>query len=141
MKTRHILPLLTTAALSAGILFPPTANARTGTKMRVETSVPVTFHLQIAGTPTKSTTFWVAWGPSGGGFGIVQLHRSGRYFTADHRFPVGARVGLSYIEGHGVMSTRFGPAPGNPVRTIRTLAPTSAAQLTHAVVRYQSPVG
>lgn len=81
--------------------------------------VQTAFHVQVPTTVPSRMTFWVAYGPVAGKFGIVRLHRaSSREFVASARFPAGSRATFYYIEGRGSIQTRSGAAPGNPVTTL-----------------------
>ena len=88
------------------------------------------------------TTFWVAYGPVADRFHIVQLHRSqpGLY-SAARMLPVGERTTFTYLSGRGVVQTRMGPVPGDPVVTIRTTGPMTISAHQLPTVRWVAPVG
>jgi hypothetical protein len=117
------------------------AEARTKTRAGPDTAL-VTFRLQVSGQPASGTTFWVAYGPLDGHFGLIQLHasQSGLY-TAQRRLPLHGRTIYSYLAGQGTAQTRIGRVPGDPVITIRTFGPLSLADQTLPLVRWQAPVG
>jgi hypothetical protein len=142
MKFRQYRPLLASIALSIGVLFPTVARASTHPAVRLDTRVTVSFRLHVAGQPAQNSTFWVAYGPVAGKFGLVQLKSSGSgTFVASRRMPASARLDLSYLAGHGVTRTRFGAAPGNPVTTIRHIAPVPVAGGSLPIVQWQAPIG
>lgn len=81
--------------------------------------VQTAFHLQAPAAFSSGATFWVAYGPVGGKFGIVRLHHAASgQFVASARFPAGSRATFYYIQGQGVIHTRAGAAPGNPISTL-----------------------
>jgi hypothetical protein len=132
-----LLVLVVAGALSCGTAS-ATANAMTkplGTKMLV------TFRLHVSGDIPQAMTFWLAYGPLGGRFGIVRLHRSrvGLY-AASVRLPVG-RSSFAFVAGYGVIHVRFGPAPGNPVITIRRIDRCTALQAARIGVYWHVPEG
>jgi hypothetical protein len=101
-----------------------------------------TFRLQVTGRPPAGTTFWVAYGPLAGRFGIIQLRPAGRaLYVATRRLPAHGRTTFVYIAGHGTIRARFGPAPGNPVATIQVLNAMPVSRETLPVVQYQVPLG
>ena len=102
--------------------------------------VVATFRLQVAGSISPGTTFWVAYGPVDGHFGIVQLHGANGTYSARQRVPAG-RTTVAYLAGHGTMKTRFGVAPGNPVVTIRRVESAVIGQGPLPTIRWIAPVG
>jgi hypothetical protein len=99
------------------------------------------FRLRIAGKPDRQATYWVAYGPLNGTFGIIRLHASGNgLYSATNLLPRG-HTSLAYIEGHGVIHTPFGPAPGNPVTTIRTINAVALDGTPLPAVQWREPVG
>jgi hypothetical protein len=111
------------------------ANAR----MATETA---TFRLHVAGPVGSSLTFWVAYGPLDDRFGLIQLHSVGRgLYQAQSLLPAQGRTVFAYLVGRGTIHARFGPAPGNPVVTIRRIGPVSMADLHLPMVRWSAPVG
>jgi hypothetical protein len=139
MKRRasSILLMLVVAALSCGT---SNATAHAVTKSH-ETKSLVAFRLHVSGDIPQAMTFWLAYGPLGGRFGIVRLHRSrvGLY-AASVRLPVG-RSSFAFVAGYGVIHVRFGPAPGNPVITIRRIDRCTALQAARIGVYWHVPEG
>ena len=126
--------------LALGAASSSSVSARTsGTHAR---TVVATFRLQVSGHPEAATTFWVAWGPLGGHFGLVELRSqgSGRY-AASAVLPAQGRTIFAYLAGHGVTQTRLGPVPGDPVLTIKTTGQLPLSNLRLPVVTWQVPVG
>lgn len=143
MRASRLATLTLPLCLIPGLLLPAAAFARSTTGLRIDTRVPVSFRIQVAGRPQPGTTFWVAYGPTAGAFGIVQLKPQGSsMWGASKRLPADARVDLAYLAGRGVIHTRFGPAPRDPVTVIRHLPPTpvSRLRLLHTV-RWTPPTG
>ena len=105
------------------------------------TTPPVTFRLRVVGAVSPSMTFWIAYGPLGGHFAVLRLHRfrSGLY-AVTVRLPLG-RSSFAYIAGHGVTRDRSGPAPGAPVITIKRIDHSSARQVAQRTVLWHAPVG
>ena len=101
-----------------------------------------TFRLRVLGQVSQRMTFWVAYGPLAGRFSVVRLHRvqSGVY-EAHRRLPDQGRTIFAYLAGTGVMSTQAGPAPGNPVVTIRRIGPIGMRHLRLPTVYWQTPAG
>ena len=99
------------------------------------------FRLSVDGPVSPSDTFWVAYGPLAGTWGIIRLHATeSNLFEAHVTLPRGRTV-FSFIEGRGVMHTRLGSVPGNPVTTIRQIGPASAAQPALPLVVWHEPIG
>jgi hypothetical protein len=140
MRTTLIASLLGAAALAFVTVTPVAAHPATVTRPIAQVSV--TFRVQVAGHDGAGATYWVACGPLGGRFGLVQLHPSGggRY-AATLRLAAAGRAVFAYLAGHGVVHTRFGPAPGNPVVTIERFGPAFPQQLRLHVVYWHAPVG
>ena len=100
------------------------------------------FRLQVSGSVARDATFWVAYGPIAGRWGIVRLHHAGHgVYRASHRLPAEGTTIFTYLQGYGVVSTRLGPAPGNPVVTITRLGPLAPSSPQLASVTWQAPVG
>jgi hypothetical protein len=105
-------------------------------------SVTATFRLVVSGQADSSLTFWVAYGPLRDGFGLVQLHPAGQgRYRASVTLPAEGRTVFAFLAGHGTIRTRFGPAPGNPVVTIRRIGPVNLAELRLPTVRWMVPAG
>lgn len=134
-------PLLIVFAAALFISLTTPVNARTTPKSPSKMSTDVVFRLHVAGTVPQDMTFWMAYGPLADRFGIVQLHRAGQgVYTAVTHLPVGKST-FAYIAGHGVISTRLGPAPGGPIVTIRRLFGVTARQAGLTTVRWRASVG
>ena len=133
---------------SATILFlaslsPALAAAHTGSHSKaVSHSVVRTFRLQVSGPVNAGATFWVAYGPLAGKWGLVHLRPIGNgVYQSTAHLPGQGRTTFSYIQGQGTVDTRLGLAPGDPTITIRRfdrVLPT-APQL--ALVRWNAPIG
>jgi hypothetical protein len=101
-----------------------------------------TFRLQISGQPATGTTFWVAYGPLAGRFGIIRLHASGRtLYVATRPLPANGYTTFAYVAGHDTIRARFGLAPGNPVVTIRVFNGVSMSGGQLPTVQWQAPIG
>jgi hypothetical protein len=101
-----------------------------------------TFRLQVQGGSAGGTTYWVAYGPLAGRWGLIRLHRSGSgLYTARKALPADGRTVFTYLAGQGTVMTKLGPAPGWPVQTIRSVGPTTAPNLPSGTVRWQAPIG
>jgi hypothetical protein len=140
MRKICVASLLASAVLSGTLLTP--AAAKTDAVARPVAQVSVTFRLQVGGHPASGATFWVAYGPLAGRFGLVRLHRSdGGVYTATRRLPATGRAVFAYLAGNGVVRTRVGLAPGNPVVTIERFGPALPTQLRPQLVHWRAPVG
>lgn len=136
---RGLLALIGALVLSAASLSSASAAPRAG----APTSSFITiFRLHVIGQADPRTTYWVSYGPLAGKWGIVRLH------TARHGLQIGSRAlpakgttTFAYIAGQGVVHTKLGPAPGNPVVTIKLIGPTSPMAVTRQTVQWQAPVG
>lgn len=135
MRAFAVLIALTSLSLSAL----PAAAAGSRVPPR---EVRAVFRVDVAGGVPRGATFWVAYGPLGGHFGIIRLRRvaRGRYL-ASRVLPARGRTVFAYLEGHGVTKTRFGAAPGTPVQTIRRVGPTTVWPHPLPLVRWSVPVG
>jgi hypothetical protein len=99
------------------------------------------FRLVVYGTIAPTDTFWVAYGPLQDKWGIIQLHAAGlNLYGARAKLPRGHTV-FSFIQGSGVLHTRLGLVPGNPVTTIRQIGPTSASGGDFPLVVWREPMG
>lgn len=122
-------------------LAPPFAGASSGTRHHAASQL-VTFRLQVSGSPTPGATFWVAYGPLADRFGLVQLHPAGHgTYVARQDLPAEGRTVFAFLAGNGVIRTRFGPAPGDPVTTIQRFGPVSVWHLALPTVHWEAPVG
>jgi hypothetical protein len=126
--------ILLTASLS-----PVSAAPRGAGSTRLFTTV---FRLHVAGQADPRTTYWVAYGPLAGTWGIVRLHAAGHGLEIGSRaLPAKGTTTFDYVAGQGVVHTKLGPAPGNPVYTIAQIGPTSPMAITRHTVEWQAPVG
>ncbi len=99
------------------------------------------FRLSVEGPVSPDDTFWVAYGPLAGTWGIIRLHARGpKLFESRVTLPRGRTV-FSFIEGRGVMHTRLGAVPGNPVTTIRQVGPATTARPAFPLVVWHVPIG
>lgn len=123
--------------LSIGAVVPGNASTmRASSRSRT-----MTFRLGVAGHPASNSTFWVAYGPLQGRFGVIRLQRvgSGEY-AARTQLPRVARSYFSYIVGTGTVTTRAGIGPGDPVSTIKTEVVTRNETLLPSV-HWRVPAG
>lgn len=114
--------------LALGILnlTPGFAAAASGSSQQrsVPRMVSTSFHLRVAVKAAPGTTFWVAYGPLDGKWGLIRLHRSGKsVYSGSRVLPTSGRTVFSFIAGRGTMRSRMGVVPGNPVTTIRSIGP------------------
>jgi hypothetical protein len=137
---KQVLPALVLAIL-ATVTFAPSIWARpTSQSMHHSTSESV-FLLSVDGPVNAGDTFWVAYGPLVGTWGIIRLHAAGlRLYEARVVLPRGRTV-FSFVKGTSVMHTRLGLVPGNPVATIRQVGPTSASGGVFPPVVWHEPMG
>jgi hypothetical protein len=102
----------------------------------------MTFRLHVHGRIDPDATFWLAHGPIDGRFGIERLHFRGHgIFVLSHGFPLGVRAVFTFVMGHGVIKTRAGFEPGNPVVTISSIGPVYLNGETLPTVNWQAPIG
>jgi len=100
------------------------------------------FRLQVSGPRDPSATYWVAYGPLHGRFGIKRLQPvANGLFEASQRLSPRTRTVFAYVAGHGAIKTRAGLAPGNPVVTIRVFGPAVIAPAGLPLVRWNTPIG
>lgn len=123
------------AGIALGGVSQASANTREGTTV-------CRFALRIPTKPAAHATYWVAYGPVAGRFSVKRMTAAGtRSFALNLRLPIGARSTFVYLKGNGVIHTRFGPAPGNPVRTLGQQGPTRVHGGMRASFRYHAPQG
>ncbi|HLJ69604.1 MAG TPA: hypothetical protein VKX16_19785 [Chloroflexota bacterium] len=121
-------------------LLPAPAIGRSQSAAGVLTAV--TLRLHVSGTVPAAMTFWIAFGPLDGRFHVVQLHRSTPgVYRVTRSLPAYGRTIFAYVAGHGVLSTRAGPAPGNPVITIAVIGPASPRVASAHHVTWHVPIG
>ena len=102
----------------------------------------VRFQLHVGGAHDPRMTFWVAYGPLAGTFGLIRLHSSGKgTYTATRTLPSTDRSVFSYVAGTGTMMTKLGPAPGPPTITIGRVGPTTAGRATRKPMDWRGPIG
>lgn len=132
-----IAALVTTLALVSHT--PADAAARSGTHSRMTT---VTFRLHTATRPQAGTTFWVAYGPLASQWGLVRLSARGNgLYEASRTLPADGRTTFAYLAGNGVIHAQFGPAPGNPVVTVRSVGPVIVSRVGRSTVEWYPPAG
>lgn len=136
MQRLPALVLASSLLLASGVpVFAHSYGHRPGT-------VSEAFRLQVAGHVSAGETFWVAYGPLNGRFAILRLHQVGAgRFVRNSTLPVGSRATYSYIMGHGVLHTRLGAVPGNPVVTIRAIGPVTVGQTPLPTIEWYAPIG
>lgn len=137
--TRIRLLALTTATL-IGCLMPAVVHAE---KRSIGSPlVRTSFRLQPDSLASQHATYWLAYGPVAGKFGLVQMHpNSAGIFVASTRLPLGARGTFYYIQGQGAIHTRAGLAPGNPVHTIGHVGPLRVSRQPVPMFHVASPAG
>lgn len=134
--------VITAALLALIFLLPVSAHAEQQVIGRAPRLAQVRFELQVQGIPARGATYWVAYGPIGGKFGVLRLRRMGtRMYGATHAFPAGSRGEFVYLEGTGQVRTPAGPAPGGMVVTIRRTALSSLHTGLVCSVSWSAPVG
>lgn len=102
----------------------------------------LTLRVHAAAAVSPDTTFWVAYGPVGGHFGLVRLQpTAGHMYQARQALPADGRTTFAFLAGHGVITTRFGSAPGDPVQTIQRVGPVSILDLHLPTAEWRAPVG
>jgi hypothetical protein len=102
----------------------------------------VVFRLHAPVPVPRSTTFWVAYGPLAGKFGIIQLLPAGSgQYAGRAALPADDRTVFTYISGIGRMHTRAGWVPRRGGTPIRSVGPTSALAASRIPVRYIPPIG
>jgi hypothetical protein len=108
----------------------------------VNHTVVRTFRLEVSNAVSGRATFWVAYGPLGGRWGLVRLRatRSGVY-QASVRLPAQGRTTFAYVEGQGAVRTAHGLVPGDPVITVKRFDHVSTTAPQLGLVQWQAPVG
>jgi hypothetical protein len=87
-------------------------------------------------------TYWVAYGPLDDRFGLDRLHAAGTStYQASVWLPAAGSTTFAFLAGHGSIQTRFGPAPADPVITIKVFGPLSVAGTDLPVVQWHAPAG
>jgi hypothetical protein len=104
--------------------------------------VVASFRIHVLGHGDSLASYWVAWGPLGDKFGLVQLQRrSGSTFAADQLLPASGQTIFAYLVGRGVVHTAHGPVPGDLVVTIKRVGPVSMAHLHLSTVEWSGTSG
>lgn len=140
---KHVAsPLLLTLVMIPTLFGATTVNVLGATPpVPVVARSAVTFRLQVAGDVPRNMTFWMAYGPLAGRFGIVQLHRFDTHlYRTTVRLPLG-RSSFAYIAGYGVQSMPYGLVPGDPVITIRYMERSTARRAARSTVSWHVPLG
>lgn len=131
---RRILPYVLALAALAAIQPLSSVHAR-------QVATPVTFQLHVTGAHDPHMTFWVAYGPLDGRFGLIRLRSAGSdHYVASRVLPPGRTV-FSYIAGTGTAQTRLGPAPGAPAVTIARVGPATALRASRGIMLWRGPLG
>jgi hypothetical protein len=104
--------------------------------------LPITFHLHVTGRMPARMTFWVAYGPLAGRFGVLQLRRtSAGNFRATKRLPAHGRGTFTYLASFGTTTTPAGPAPGGPTIIIRSFRLVTAPEVARIKIYWRAPQG
>ena len=102
----------------------------------------VTFQLQVHGVSAPGTTYWVAYGPLAGRFGVIRLQARGHgLFSAQRRLPLRERTSIAFVAGQGCVFTPAGQEPGGRVVTISARGPGPLQELAAQPVSWQAPAG
>jgi hypothetical protein len=102
----------------------------------------MTFRIDLGARPAQGTTFWVAYGPLDGHFGLIRLHRLGpTEYGAVAELPRDGHTDFAYVAGNGTIKTRAGLAPGDPVVTIQVFHRVTPGQKKLPSVWWQPPLG
>lgn len=143
IRRHSLLPAsLLALAVVGSLASQVTAHAKQPTHVRAHPTMAATaFRLQVTGKPAAGTTFWVAYGPLAGRFGVVRLlpHGAGVY-SAWNLLPEG-RTTFVFLAGQGTVQTKAGAEPGGMPTTISLIGPTTAAAVGHMTVHWQAPLG
>jgi hypothetical protein len=114
------------------------ASTRAASRPRIGS---VAFRLDVPGTVARNATFWVAYGPIAGRFGIVQLRPEGDGEYVGHAsLPANSRGIFTYMTGTGRMHTRMGWVPRQTGIVIKTVGPTTPLRAAAMTVRF-APMG
>jgi hypothetical protein len=140
MMLHMAAPVLLAAALfSPGSAFAGSSRIAPHSHMR---QVPVTFRLVVPGSVASTMTFWVAYGPLAGHFGIIQLVPKGNNtYSTRVTLPAQGRTTFTYLAAFGRIKTRMGYVPRRGDVTIKTLGPTDPITASMHPVRWLPPLG
>lgn len=130
--------------LGLAILLPRAGvtSAETWTVGHGRSTVAVKFHLHVSGTVAPNATFWLAYGPVAGRFGVIRLKaQSPGNYVARQSLPAGSHGVFAYIMGLGTMHSREGAGPGNPTLTIRRFSVSRIQPGSIPQVSWTAPVG
>jgi hypothetical protein len=131
--------LLAAALLSPASAFAGSSRFSPHSHLRQE---PVTFRLVVPGNVASAMTFWVAYGPLAGHFGIIQLMPKGNNtFSTRVTLPVQGRATFTYLAAFGRLKTPMGYVPRRGGVTIKTLGPTDPVTASMHPVRWLPPLG
>ena len=116
---QRLTAIIAFVVLGSSFISAGTALASPGVK-GASSDESVVFRLRVSGSVASNSTFWAAYGPVAGRFGLVQLKPVGPgQFSGTTKLPPGQSGIVAYLAGHGVVRTRAGKVPGDPVVTIR----------------------
>ena len=125
--------------LALGLSVSPTWASRSPSR---PATALTSFRLQVVGPQDRSATYWVAFGPLAGRFGLVQLHESSPgVYVATRRLPTNQKGIFDFLSGRGDIHTRAGLAPGSPIIRIRQVGPTTIWPRGVPTVRWRAPAG
>ncbi|GAC1323027.1 MAG: hypothetical protein NVS2B16_06760 [Chloroflexota bacterium] len=108
---------------------------------RSHESAMLTFTLRVVGPSDPQATYWVAYGPLAGRFGMVRLQRVGLLFQAAVSLPSHGHTVFAYLQGHGIVRTRAGDAPAPPMVTIASMGPVSVSGARFPTIAWHAPIG
>ena len=140
---RYLGSLTAAAVLALASLSPAlAASNETSRGAAPNHTVIRTFRLEVSNQVSPRATFWVAYGPLKGQWGLVRLRatRSGVY-QGSARLPIPGKTTFAFIEGQGVVHTAHGPVPGDLVVTIKRFDHVSTTAPQLGLVQWQAPVG
>lgn len=130
------LSSIAAALLAASVLTPAAARADFPAS-----AVRVTFRLHVAGRSDADSTYWVAYGPLGGRFGILRLMPRGNgLYSVTAALPSGRTI-FTFLQAHGYISTAAGMQPGSGVTIARSVGPTTATRAAASTVHLHVPAG
>lgn len=136
---KRVSIFLASAALSVGIHTCAASTSGLRAQSHHRTSAE-TFRILVNGSVSRNATFWLAYGPVAGTFGVVQLlQTSPGVYEASRTFPAGSHGVVAFLEGHGIMQTRAGKVPGNPVTVIRRTASIPLTTSAIMTVKWTAP--